>query len=78
MFNMGTKKKVLKVDGMTCHHCEMTVEKALLEIDGVKAAKADHTSKSVEVQYKDELDLGKVKDKVEKVGYKFVSANRII
>ena len=75
MFNIGTKKKILTVEGMTCHHCEMTVEKALLELEGIKSAKADHAKKSVEVQYKDDLDLGKVKEKVEKAGYKFVSAN---
>lgn len=73
MFNLGTKKKTLTVDGMTCHHCEMTVEKALMEIDGVKAAKADHSKKTVEVQYKDELNLDQIKDKIEGVGYKFVS-----
>ncbi len=75
MFNIGSKKKTLAVDGMTCHHCEMTVEKAMLEIDGVKSAKADHSNKTVEVQYKDELDLDLVKQKIEKAGYKFLSAN---
>jgi copper chaperone len=72
MFTFGNKKKVLSVEGMTCHHCEMTVEKALLEVDGVKSAKADHNLKSVEVQFKDDLDLGLVKEKIEKAGYKFV------
>ena len=54
MFGLGNKNKVLTVEGMTCHHCEMTVEKALLEVNGVKAAKADHTTKSVDVQFKGE------------------------
>ncbi|MCL5020523.1 MAG: cation transporter [Bacteroidetes bacterium] len=75
MFSLGSKKKTLTVDGMTCHHCEMTVEKALMELDGVKTAKADHTSKTVEIQYKNELNLEEVKNKIEKVGYKFVSSN---
>ena len=72
MFNFGSKKKVLAVEGMTCHHCEMTVEKALLEVEGVKSARADHAAKSVEVQFKDQLDLGVVQEKIEKAGYKFV------
>ncbi len=72
MFGLGSKKKTLTVDGMTCHHCEMTVEKALMGIDGVKSAKADHLKKSVEIQYKDELDLNNVKEKIEKAGYKLV------
>ncbi|HEY9167395.1 MAG TPA: heavy metal-associated domain-containing protein [Candidatus Kryptonia bacterium] len=75
MFGMGNKKKVLSVEGMTCHHCEMTVEKALLELDGVKSVKADHSKKTVEVQYKNELDPNGVREKVEKAGYKLVSTN---
>jgi copper chaperone CopZ len=73
MFNIGIKKKTLTVEGMTCHHCEMTVEKALSEIRGVKSAKADHSNKSVEVEYKGELDIDQVKEKIEKSGYKFIS-----
>jgi copper chaperone CopZ len=75
MFNFGTKKKMLVVEGMTCHHCEMTVEKALSELPGVKSVKADHSTKSVEIQYKDEIDMEQVREKVEKSGYKFVSSN---
>jgi copper chaperone len=75
LFNLGSKKKTLTVEGMTCHHCEMTVEKALMEVQGVKAAKADHTTKSVEVQCKDDLDLVQAKLKIENAGYKLVSSN---
>ncbi|HUI30848.1 MAG TPA: cation transporter [Candidatus Acidoferrales bacterium] len=70
MFGFVKKKKVLNVEGMTCHHCEMTVEKALLEVAGVKSAKADHAAKSVEVEYKNELDLNKVREKIAKAGYR--------
>jgi copper chaperone CopZ len=70
MFNFGKKEKVLAVEGMTCHHCEMTVEKALLEVAGIKSAKADHATKSVAIQYKDQLDLKTVKEKIEKAGYR--------
>ncbi len=75
MFNFGMKKKTLTVDGVTCHHCEMTVEKALLQLEGVKSAKADHQNKRVELQYKDDLDLNEVREHIEKAGYKFVSEN---
>lgn len=74
MFSFGSKKKVLSVEGMTCHHCEMTVEKALMEIPSVKKAKASHSLKSVEVEYIGDLDLSQVRDKIEKAGYKYVSA----
>jgi len=70
MFNFGSKKKVLIVEGMTCHHCEMTVEKALLEIPGIKTAKADHAARSVAIEYKEEPDFRVMKEKIEKVGYR--------
>ena len=75
MFGSGSKKTTLRVDGMTCHHCEMRVEKAMLELDGVKSAKANHEKNSVEVEYKSELDLNKVREHVEKAGYKLVTSN---
>jgi len=74
MFDFGKKEKILTVEGMTCHHCEMTVEKVLLEIAGVKTAKADHSTKNVVVQYKDELNMANVKLKIEKAGYKLVDS----
>lgn len=73
MFGFGNKKTTLTVEGMSCHHCEMTVEKALLEVAGIKTAKADHATKSVEIQYKDKLDLNSVKEKIEKAGYRLIS-----
>ncbi|MGC8595220.1 MAG: heavy-metal-associated domain-containing protein [Candidatus Kryptoniota bacterium] len=72
MFSFGSKKKILSVEGMTCHHCEMTVEKALMEIPAVKKAKARHPLKSVEVEYIGDLDLSQVREKIEKAGYKYV------
>lgn len=31
----------IKIDGMSCNHCKMTVEKALSKIEGVKSYKVD-------------------------------------
>ena len=35
-------KKVLKIKGMMCAHCEAHVKKALEALDGVKSAAPDH------------------------------------
>ena len=32
----------IKVKGMSCTHCEMRVKKALMEVEGVESAGADH------------------------------------
>jgi cation transport ATPase len=42
-------KVLLKVDGMTCSHCEATVTKALSEVDGVKKAKVNYKKGTAEV-----------------------------
>ena len=51
------------------------VDGKVIEGSGVKTAKASHEKKSVELQYKDELNVDEVRKKIEEVGYKFVSAN---
>lgn len=48
-----TKTTVLKVEGMTCGHCEMSVQEALDELDGVRAARADRNTGDVEVTYEE-------------------------
>ncbi len=60
----------LTVEGMTCRHCEMTVEKAVKQLKNVLSAKADHQNKTLEVVYTGELNIEDVKQKVEEVGYK--------
>ena len=35
-------KKKIEITGMHCKHCAQAVEQALLALEGVKKAKADH------------------------------------
>jgi copper chaperone len=65
-----TKTTVLKVQGMTCGHCELSVQEALDELDGVQFAKADRETGDVEVAY-DETRVGaeRFKGAVEEAGY---------
>jgi len=58
----------LKVNGMSCNHCVMSVEKALKEI-GAKGS-VDLGSKQVTVEYDDALiNLDKIKEAIEDQGY---------
>jgi len=57
----------INVSGMTCNHCEMTVENAISKIEGVIESKADHTRSSVKI--KGEFDENKVKEAISKSGY---------
>lgn len=38
------------VEGMTCGHCEMSVQEEISEVTGVTAVKADHTTGKVTVE----------------------------
>jgi len=51
---MSEKKVYLKIIGMSCEHCEKAVTGALLKVEGVQNAKADHRGGAAEVTYDDE------------------------
>jgi copper chaperone CopZ len=48
--------QTITVEGMSCEHCEETVEDALQEVDGVTSARADRNAESATVEGSAELD----------------------
>jgi copper chaperone CopZ len=60
----------LKVEGMKCMHCKMSVEKALKEVPGVTEAQADVADHQVIVT--GEADQAALAKAVEAAGYKVV------
>ena len=70
-------KKVLKVDGMMCSHCQMHVEKALAGVDGVTQAKVDLEKKQAEVTLSKEVDDQVLMDAVKQAGYTPVSCTTV-
>ncbi len=63
-------EKIIRVDGMMCHHCEMRVENALLALDGVGSVKADHEKKEVRVTLEKDVSDALLRSTIEKEGYK--------
>ena len=63
-------EKMIRVDGMMCHHCEMRVENALLALDGVGSVKADHEKKEVRVTLEKDVSDALLRSTIEKEGYK--------
>jgi copper chaperone CopZ len=47
------RKIILKVEGMTCSHCEMTIQDALRRLPGIKKAKANRRKKEVQIVFND-------------------------
>ena len=65
-------KKVLKVEGMMCPHCEAHVKKALEALAGVEEAVASHEKGEVVVCLTAEVSDAVLKETIEKEGYKVV------
>jgi copper chaperone CopZ len=57
----------LTVTGMSCGHCEGTVEDAVSDVDGVTAVSADNESDSVSVE--GDADVDALVAAVEAAGY---------
>lgn len=60
----------VKVEGMSCNHCKMRVEKSLKSVEGIEDAVVNLEDKSVEI--KGNVGIEKVKEVIEDTGYDFV------
>jgi len=61
---------VLKIEGMTCNHCKMAVEKALKAVPGVESVQIDLDRKEAVVTGSAELSA--LKKAVEEEGFEVV------
>ncbi len=62
--------RTLRVPDMSCGHCEMSVQEALEELDGVTWSKADHATGRVEVTYDEaKVTAGRFQEAIEEAGY---------
>ena len=61
-------KKII-VEGMSCNHCKMNVEKALKAIDGIESAEVNLETKEAVITYNKEIDDDKIKKAIEEAGY---------
>ncbi len=63
--------QTLKVEGMSCHHCEMAVEKAVKGIAGVENVQVDLIKK--EVMVTGSADREQIARAIKEAGYEVVS-----
>ncbi|MFC6718023.1 heavy-metal-associated domain-containing protein [Natrialbaceae archaeon GCM10025810] len=59
--------RTITVEGMSCEHCEQTVEEALEDVEGVTNASADRETESATVE--GEADDDALVDAVSDAGY---------
>ncbi len=67
------EKTMLKVEGMSCSHCENAIKKAVGALDGVSSVTVDLKGKTVTVEYDGtKVSLDKIKNEIEDQGYEVV------
>ncbi|MGF7140438.1 cation transporter [Roseimarinus sediminis] len=68
-----TLQTILHVEGMTCDHCEMTVQGSVAGLAGLVSIEANHVDSSTVVKYDaSQLSLKQITEAIEKKGYKVV------
>lgn len=64
-------KETVKIEGMMCNHCEMTVKKALEALDGVEKADVSHTKGTAVLTLDKAVAEGDIKKAIEDKDYTF-------
>ena len=65
-------KKVVKIEGMMCGHCEMAMKKAFENSENVVSANVSHEKGNAILELKNEMSDEEIKSIVENAGYKFL------
>ncbi|MDD3852581.1 MAG: cation transporter [Syntrophomonadaceae bacterium] len=66
--------KQLKVDGMSCQHCKMSIETALNSITGVQRAIAFHEEGRVEIDFNEsQIDLATLINTIDDLGFEVIT-----
>ena len=60
----------LKIEGMTCGHCEMSVSKELSKLPGAQDVKVSSQEGTASLSVDDSVDHSQVQAAVEEAGYK--------
>ena len=57
------------VEGMSCGHCKMSIEEALLEVGGVEEAQVDLDGGTVAITYEEsKVEVSKLKEAISEAG----------
>lgn len=66
-------KTIIEVSGMNCEHCASRVKSALEKEKDIKKVSVDLKTNTVTFTSSKELELDKIKEIIENLGYVFVS-----
>ncbi len=68
----AAEMRVIKIEGMMCHHCEAAVKQALESLDFVESCEADHEKGTALVTFRGTWDDGAVKKAIEDEDYEYL------
>jgi copper chaperone len=66
---MSREQVLLVVEGMSCGHCEQTVESGLKSLPGVHQVRADHSRNIVSVEIDEGTRIDPLKARLKELGY---------
>ena len=70
MFKFGRQQNELKVEGVYCPHCVLSIENAVAVLEGVKNVKVDVKKKRITVEFNSDLiSLDQIKKVIWEQGY---------
>lgn len=73
-FNKKEKQnmKIIKIEGMQCNHCKMSVEKALDSIEGITKVEVSLENKTATIEMSKPVEDSKIKEVIEEAGFKVI------
>ena len=63
----------LKVEGMSCQHCVMSVTKALNQLEGIKNVQVDLAKGEVRFDNTKDMASGRIEKAIQDAGYEVVN-----
>ena len=65
--------KTIFIDGMSCNHCKMTVEKVLRGLDGIEDVEVSLEEKKATIKTSKDVSNEEIKKVIEEEGYEVKS-----
>jgi copper chaperone len=67
---MAMKSELYQVEGMSCNHCKMAVEKEVGALSGIRLAEVDLAAKTLKVEYDDaKTNPAEIRLAIEEAGF---------
>jgi len=61
--------KKIKIPAISCHHCKMTIERELGELEGVRSVEVDVDAKAARIRWDAPATWEQIKKTLTEIGY---------